>query len=81
MLTAKRGMAAGPADMRGMVRLTGRCQLLQVAVLLETEEVVSERFQSTKSARQQSAAIRKVILQSASWIMLLRPGTLHAGIC
>ena len=54
-----------------VLRLTGRCQLLQVAVLLETEEVVSESYQSAKSARLQSAAIRKVILQSASWITLL----------
>ena len=54
-----------------ILRLTGRCQLLQVAVLLETEEVVSESCQSAKSARLQSAAIRKVILQAASCIMLL----------
>ena len=53
------------------MRLTGKCLLLQVAVLLETEEVVSERFQSTKSARLQNAAIRKVLLRSASFIMLL----------
>ena len=63
-----------------IMQLTGRCQLLQVAVLLETEEAVSESYQSAKSARLQSTAIRKVILQPASFIMLLRPGTLHADI-
>lgn len=34
--------------------------MVQVAVLLETEEVVHESYQSTKSARLQSGAIRKV---------------------
>ena len=38
----------------------------QVAVLLETEEVISEGFQSSKSARLQSGAIRKVVLSLVS---------------
>ena len=33
---------------------------MQVSVLLETEEVISESFQSGKSARLQNGAIRKV---------------------
>ena len=47
----------------------------QVAVLLETEEVISEGFQSSKSARLQNGAIRKVVLS-----LYVRCLTLHGPV-
>lgn len=37
--------------------------MVQVSVLLETEEVISEGFQSSKSARLHNGAVRKVRLR------------------
>ena len=47
-----------------MARLVGAalwCVSLQVVVLLETEEVIAERWQPSISARSHGASIRKVL--------------------
>ena len=52
----------------------------QVAVLLETEEVVDERWRSSSSGRQPSSSIRKVRtspLPTLSWYLV----PLHVTTC